>query len=144
MDILNRVMIPCVLMLIASALLVHSIYKMKILQQDYTMRMSLSNQNWTKKQVELAFSSIVLNTIYITITLPFPVVLLFGDYISDPLLYLKFYLFCIGFSINFYILLLMNKLFRKEFISTFRNIFLKPNVNHSIEMSMVLPFTLSK
>ena len=67
MDLFNRVIIPCVVMTITTLLLIHSIYKMRILLGDYTMRMSISNTNWANKQVALAFNSIALNSVFVII-----------------------------------------------------------------------------
>jgi succinate dehydrogenase/fumarate reductase cytochrome b subunit len=65
MDLLNRVIIPCVVISITTSLLIHSIYKMRILSVDFTMRMSISNTNWANKQVALVFNSIALNLVFI-------------------------------------------------------------------------------
>ena len=139
MDLLNSVILPCVIMTITTILLINSIYKMRFLQGYYSMRMSNINTNWANKQCLLAFKSITLNSVYIIITLPFPIVLLLGDLISDSLIYLKFYLFCTSFSIKFYILLMMNNSFRMEFFSVFRSIFCKSNINinHAVDSAKI-------
>ena len=134
MDLLNRIMIPCIVMIISLALEINSLHKLRILKRDYTMCCSLSNRNWMKKKVRLAVNLIILNTVYLTIKLPFPIVFLFKDYVDGWLLNINFYLFCINYSIQFFLLFWLNNLFREEFFLTFRNLFSKKKVDHSVEL----------
>ncbi len=126
MDLLNRVIIPSFLMIIASVLLSISVIK---LRKEFSEQTYHFHENG-HREIRLAATSITLNIIYITLTLPLPVALLFGNTISDFFLFLNFYLFCFSYSINFYILLAMNSLFRSEFFLIFRNIFNKKHVTH--------------
>jgi len=123
MDLLNRVIIPSFLMIIASVLLSISVIK---LRKEFSEQINHFQENGQEnghenghKEIRLAVTSITLNIIYITLTLPLPVALLFGNTISDFFLFLNFYLFCFSYSINFYILLAMNSLFRSEFFLIF-------------------------
>ena len=125
MDLLNRVIIPSILMIMASALLSNSVIKFKNEFPEATNHLNENGHENGHKEIRLAVTSITLNIIYITLTLPLPVALLFGNSISDIFLVLNFYLFCFSYSINFYILLAMNSLFRSEFFLIFRNILKK-------------------
>ena len=134
MDLLNRIMIPNIVMIISLALEINSLHKLRMLKRDYTMRCNLPNRNWVKKQVRLAVNQIILNTVYVTIKLPFPIVFLFGDNVDEWLLHLNFYLFCISYSIQFYLLFLLNNRFREEVFLIFRHLFSKKKVDHSHEL----------
>ena len=128
MDLLNRVTIPSILMVIATAFLINSVRKLRM--GEFTDKLSRSNEENGHREIRLAIMSITLNIIYVALTLPLPVSILFGDYVSDFFLFFNFYLFCFSYSINFYILLAMNSLFRSEFFLIFRNIF-NINTNNS-------------
>jgi len=130
MDLLNRVTIPSILMVIATAFLINSVRKLRM--GEFTDKLSRSNEENGHREIRLAIMSITLNIIYVALTLPLPVSILFGDYVSDFFLFFNFYLFCFSYSINFYILLAMNSLFRSEFFLIFRNIF-NINTNNSYE-----------
>lgn len=134
MDLLNRVIVPSVLMIIASTLLVISLYKLRM--GEFTEHLNQSNENGNR-EIRLAVTSVTLNLIYIVLTLPLPLALLFGHYVSDFFLFLNFYLFCLSYSINFYILLAMNNLFRTEFLKTV-NVFGKPRENLQQELFIQL------
>ena len=130
MDLLNRVIIPSFLMIIASVLLSISVIKLRKEFSEQINRFQENGHENGHREIRLAVTSITLNIIYITLTLPLPVALLFGNTISDFFLFLNFYLFCFSYSINFYILLAMNSLFRSEFFLIFRNIFNKKHITH--------------
>ena len=88
MDLLNRVIVPSILMVITSAFLSKSMIK---LSKEFTHQTNESNENG-RREIRLAITSITLNIIYITLTLPLPVALLFGNSISDIFLFLNFLL----------------------------------------------------
>lgn len=113
MDLINRVIVPCLLMTCASIFLVITVHKSRaaIFQHDHDSVM---------REAKFALSSIGLNVLYVILTLPLPAVLLLGNYVSDIILFFNFYLFCVSYSINFYILFVLNTLFRKEFYALFR------------------------
>jgi hypothetical protein len=98
-------------MTIASVLLSFSVHKLRKenSSEDHGF-ISLS------KEIRLTITSISLNIFYIVLTLPLPGILIFGKYASDSMLFFNFFLFCLSYAINFYLLLLMNSLFRNEFI----------------------------
>jgi len=103
-------------MTIASILLSFSIHKLRKenSSEDHGF-ISLS------KEIKLTITSISLNVFYILLTVPLPGILI-GKYASDSLLFCNFFLFCLSYAINFYLLILMNSLFRNEFITIlFRN-----------------------
>jgi hypothetical protein len=136
MDLLNRVIIPSILMVIATAFLINSVRKLRM--GEFTDKLSHSNEENGHREIRLAIMSITLNIIYVALTLPLPVSILFGDYVSDFFLFFNFYLFCFSYSINFYVLLAMNRLFRSEFLLIFKNILKKQNINQPIDLDFEL------
>ena len=131
MDLLNRVLIPSVLMVIASALLIKSVCSLRM--GEFTEQLSNPDENG-HREIRLAITSIILNLIYMFLTFPLPIILLLGDHFSEFFLYLNFNLFCLSYSTNFYVLFSLNSLFRKEFFFIFGNIFTKSQGNRPQEL----------
>ena len=113
MDIVNRVILPTVLMILTSIIFLNSIWNLnqRIAQNFGT------NQN-LKKQISRIVSLIILNISYIIFSLPVSIV---GFYFmfNDIEFLASYYLKMIAYSISFYIILFTNSLFRKEFLSIF-------------------------
>lgn len=113
MDLANRVIIPCFMMTLSSSLLIYSVHKSRF------EVFALHERGSQSREIKFAITSISLNMFYVLLTLPLPVVLVFGNYISDLILFINFYLFCLSYALNFYILFLLNSLFRHEFYNLF-------------------------
>ena len=113
MDIVNRVILPTILMILTSIIFLNSIWNLnqRIAQNFGT------NQN-LKKQISRIVSLIILNISYIIFSLPVSIV---GFYFmfNDIEFLASYYLKMIAYSISFYIILFTNSLFRKEFLSIF-------------------------
>lgn len=121
MDLTNRVLTPCILITMTSILLILTIFKTR----NRAFKRSLRNTNLIenrsfKKDIKFTIISISLNLFYIILTIPLPIVSIFSDYFSDFAFYFSFYLFLLTYSINFYVFLIFNSLFRKEFFNLFR------------------------
>jgi len=113
MDIVNRLIIPTILMMASSIIFLNSIWNLnqRIAQNFRT------NQN-LKKQIMRIISLIILNISYIIFPLPLSIVANF--YAPNSIEFLaSFYFKMIAYSINFFILLFTNSLIRKEFLSFF-------------------------
>jgi len=113
MDIVNRIIIPTVLMILSSIIFLNSIWNLnqRIAQNFGT------NQNY-KKQISRIISLIILNISYIIFSLPISISAFF--YSPNDIEFLVcFYLRFISYSINFYIIIFTNSLFRQEFLSIF-------------------------
>jgi len=67
MDLINRVMIPNVIIVIASGLEMNSFHRLRTFQGYFSVRFILANPEWIKKQVRLALNLIILNIICIVI-----------------------------------------------------------------------------
>ena len=77
-----------------------------------------TNQNY-KKQISRIISLIILNISYIIFSLPISISAFF--YSPNDIEFLVcFYLRFISYSINFYIIIFTNSLFRQEFFSFFK------------------------
>ena len=115
-DMFNRVLMPFILMLLSSILLVSTIYKSrKRVIQNYN---KMDNKIF-KKDLKLAFTSLILNFFYVLLNLPISI----NDIINfnDPAYFLSLYSFYASYSDNFYLLLFSNFIFRQEFYNLFKN-----------------------
>jgi len=113
MIIINRVILPTILMILSSIIFLNSIWNLnqRIAQNFGT------NQN-LKKQIMRIVSLIILNISYIIFPLPISIVVFF--YTPNNIEFIVSYYFkMIAYSINFFIILFTNSLFRKEFLSIF-------------------------
>lgn len=129
--ILNTKIIPYLLMIVFTILLIFTVFKSRRkVNKNYSIR-----QNETfKKDVKFAFSSISLNIIFFLFNLPAAMIWISNIY---PNLFLMFiYLYMFSFSIQFYLLLIFNSLFRNEFLSFFR----KSPKNNSSDVVSVRTF----
>lgn len=115
MDLTNRVLMPCLLTTFTSILLILTIFKTR----NRAFRHIIIDNRSFKKDAKFTITSICINLFYIVLTLPLPIYNIFSDYFSEFAFSFAFYLFCLTYSINFYIFLLFNSLFRKEFIVMF-------------------------
>ena len=111
LDLLNRVVIPFSLMLVSSILLIVCIFKSR--QRVLTNYTSLENKIF-KRDVRLAFTSLILNCFYVAFNLP----LSFNELFEDLDFYYAFsvYMFYASYGVNFYLVLISNFLFRKELL----------------------------
>jgi hypothetical protein len=118
MDSINRVFIPFSLMLICSFLLINNIFK----SRTRIVENFLAEENRTfYAEIRLSTVSLSLNLIFLFLNIPFCVIRYVPSYFSNVNLFLySYYLFYFSYSINFYILLLSNTLFRSEFFSLFK------------------------
>lgn len=113
-DLVNRVVVPFFIMLINSFLLLVSIHRMKQRISENFKRNS--NQNYLTN-IKLLFSLFILNITYIVSALPVSIV--FPDF-TDISFIGTLYLNYASYSLNFYIIVLTNSLFRKEFFLIFK------------------------
>lgn len=111
MDMVNRVLIPFILMTISSILLVYSIFRSRSrVFKNYT---TMENRVF-KKDLKLAMTSLLLNFFYIVLSLPVSIIeLLDYSHIAHEL---GMSLFYATYSVNFYVVLVSNILFREEFL----------------------------
>ena len=113
MDIVNRVIIPTVLMILSSIIFLNSIWNL-----NQRIAQNFGTNHNLKKQISRIVSLLILNISYIIFSLPVSIV---GFYFifNDIEFLASYYLKMIAYSISFYIILFTNSLFRKEFLSIF-------------------------
>lgn len=131
MDLTNRVLTPCLLTTVTTVLLILTIFRIRKKANRHVIVDSRSCNN-TKKDVKFTITSICINLFYIFLTLPLPIYNIFSDYFSDFAFSFAFYLFSLTYSINFYVFLLFNSLFRKEFFN-----FFKSKKDYSLKMKII-------
>jgi len=113
-DTINRVILPFILMLIASIVLIVSIHRMRT-RMLQTFRSN--NHRVLIKNIQLTVSIVCINFFYIVLNLPWVIYLFLTTWDETSLLfYIFLYLFNISFACNFYILLLSNDHFRHTFL----------------------------
>jgi hypothetical protein len=111
MDLGNRVVLPSILIITFSILLGIEVIK----SRNRILNNFLKEENeYFFKNISLAITSIWFNIIYIVLQLP--ITSLISAYMPMNVYIFSYYLFYLSYSINFYIILISNSLFRKEFI----------------------------
>ena len=120
-NLVIRVFIAYGVMTLCSVLLIASIFKMR--RRIVRNFLSHSNMNLNKKyrrDIKLATTSLMLNAVYLILNVPISIKISFPEYfISQVTTASLQYLFYSGFCLNFYLLLISNKLTRKELIEKF-------------------------
>ncbi len=112
MDLVNFILLPFLLMIIFSTLLTLTVFKSRGRLND-----SLRENKNFRKDAKLSISLLAMNLLFMLLTLPDEIDLFlpFNNDIYQPLAQL-----CnLSFSVNFFVILSTNSLFRKEFISLF-------------------------
>jgi hypothetical protein len=74
-----------------------------------------------KKDVHLSIISILFNFIQYSFNIPFICVIFISNDIQSPVFFFCLNIFVLSFAFNFYFLLIVNSLFRKDFFSYFTN-----------------------
>lgn len=128
MDLINRVLIPLILMIAFSSVLINHIYKSRLRifnnnnnNNDLTRQYNRNNRCF-QRDLKFAITSISLNLFYVLFNLPISIAAFFPNYylyFTYPTFLILFYF---SYTINFYIILITNSLVRNEFIKmlTFR------------------------
>jgi len=117
MDFINRVAIPFLIMTINSCLIINSIFRIR--QRIAENFLGNKNSNLVKN-MNVLFSLFFLSIIYIALELPLSLFGFISNFDQNLYFFLFLYLGYLGYAINFYIIILSNSLFRKEFISLFK------------------------
>jgi hypothetical protein len=106
-------------MTLCSVLLLISIFQMrKRIVQNFLSNLNLRQNQKYRKDIKLAITSILLNFTYLMLNVPYSVYISIPNYYVNQLATASVaFLFYYGFCLNFYLLLISNKLTRKEFIN---------------------------
>lgn len=117
MDLGFRAVVPFILMLIFNLILIVSLFmsRNRILENFLT----LENQTYYK-EIRLSISCICMNMLYIATQLPVSLTVFNAMLWSDYAYILSLYIFYMSYSVNGYILLCTNSLFREKFFKIFK------------------------
>jgi hypothetical protein len=119
MDLANRVIMPAILVLMFSILLGIEIIKSK---SRILGNFAREENKIFFNNIRLAITSIILNIIYVILQTPISVYYFLPNFSEINGFGFFYYLLYFSYSINFYIIVLSNSLFRKEFILFLKNL----------------------
>ena len=111
--LINRMIFPFSIIIICSFLLINDIYRLK---DRVFAEYSFDECARFKRNVRASFMSILVNVAILLLNLPLLVVHFFY-YDSANLRLFAFYLFVFNYGINFYLIVLSNKIFRNELLN---------------------------
>jgi len=117
-DIINREILPGILMICFSFMLVLAVFR-----SSSRVANSITSHNRHKKDVRLAINCFFMYFVFILLQTPSSVAFFLPDLFSETIIYSSTsYLFFLSYGINFYIILACNSLFREEFYKILRKI----------------------
>jgi len=113
---INRILLPLFLIIFFSTILIHKIYtSTSRMNTFYSDRERIK----FKKDVRLSIISISFNFIQNAFSIPLFIEFFIFNNRHSPVYFLSINIFYLSYAFNFYFLLLVNSLFRKEFFSIF-------------------------
>ena len=117
------VVIPFVLMIIVSVLLIFSVFglRARITRNFLATTQNQVNENKKlSKDMKIAITSILLNILFLIFNLPIAVYVNIPNFFLNNLLFTALvYLFYVSTALNFYMVLVSNRLVRKECLKMF-------------------------
>ena len=129
---LNRIILPLFLILFFSILLICNIYKStRRMSTFYSQR----ERNTFKRDVQLSIISILFNLIQYSLYIPLIIIYFIFNDNQSSYFFLCFNVFYLGYAFNFYFLIMVNSLFRKEFYSIFTK--KRSNTDKLVEMEVI-------
>ena len=129
---INRILLPLILIIFFSAIL---IYKIITTKERMNIFYSKRERIRFKKDVHLSFISILFNLIQYSFNIPFICVIFISNDTHSPVFFFCLNIFVLSFAFNFYFLLLVNSLFRRDFFSFFTN--KSPRNMSNVEMEII-------
>jgi hypothetical protein len=113
---INRILLPLILIIFFSIILIY-----KILTSKERMNIFYSKRERIRfrKDVHLSVVSILFNFVQYSFNIPLIFVVLIDNDIQSPVFFFCLNIFSLSFFFNFYFLLLVNALFRKDFFLLF-------------------------
>lgn len=116
MDVGFRIVFISVVMILITILIIYCIYK----SRRRVMNMSTVDSRIIKKDIRLSVTSLLINFIYIILNMPLNFTSFFSSSIPEYGYLITLNLFYMSYSINFYIIVFTNSLFRREFLNLLR------------------------
>lgn len=139
MDLFNRVFIPFTLLIICSFCLLRQIFKMK---RDINSTLVVQTKvKGIKREIKATFTLVCLNIFYVTLNLPI-VMILFTQISFESISFsVSLNLYYLAYGVNFYIIVLTNSYFKREFFRIFRKKQRRPSANSfQDEHELSIPF----
>ena len=115
---INRILLPLILIIFFSTIL---IYKILTIKERMKIFYSKRERIQFKKDVHLSINSILFNFIQYSFNIPFICEIFISNDTHSPVFFFCLNIFVLSFAFNFYFLLIVNSLFRKDFFSYFTN-----------------------
>jgi hypothetical protein len=119
MDFVNLIIIPSFLIVLFSILLGIEVIKSK---NRILSNFKTEENKFYFKNIRLAISSIFLNIIYVLLVTPLSIFYFIPNYNEIEGFVFSYYLLYSAYSINFYMILISDSMFRKECISFFASL----------------------
>ena len=111
LDAVNSVLIPFVLMLIATTMLI-----IRIFQSRKRLSSSSRGNKSFRKDVRFSATSVLLNLVYIGLCAPFQIYIFLPDFYDNKQLFFALdYLYFLNYALDFYLIFATNSLVRNEF-----------------------------
>ena len=130
-DLFFRVLLPFILMTFISFLLIIFIsFVVKLKTESTELNRDNKVNRRIQKDIRFSFSSFGMNLLFIILNLPLTLVLFLPNYFLSFTLFLTtFYLYYLSYGINFFVIFVVNKTFRKSV----KNLFIKKNTVNRIQ-----------
>ena len=113
MDLVNRAIIPSLLMIICSIWLSFLIFKSR---KRVSKNKSIKENKNFQRDLKFTMTSIFLNLVYVFLNLPISITIFFPNYQQSTIYVFSFFLFYLSYGINFYIIITFNSLIRNQFL----------------------------
>jgi hypothetical protein len=117
MDVINCILVPFLLITFISMIIIGSILMAK---KRVKLNNSVREINRLNRDIKFAISLISINFMFILLNLPVEIVNFFPSFNNYDLNALLSYVFFLSSALNFYLLLVTNSLFRKQFVLLFQ------------------------
>ena len=113
---INRIVLPLILILFFSITLIYNVCKSTSRMNTFY---SERERKQFKKDVNLSIISILFNLFQYSFSMPAIIIFFILNDEYSPIFFLAVDIFHLAYAFNFYFLIIVNSLFRKEFYSIF-------------------------
>ena len=121
MDLINSTLLPFFIMFVSSVVLGVFIFKSRMKMLNLTLE---HDRKALQKNIRFCLTILFLNFFFFILNVPVALSNVLGIMFTNPMLYLFFiFVFYFSYSVNFYILAVFNKIFKKELFEFVREFF---------------------
>ena len=131
MDVINCIFVPFLLITLISITIIGSIFMAK---KRVKFNNSAREINRLNKDIKFAKSLISINFLFILLNLTVEILNFFPSFNNYDLNAILSYVFFLSSALNFYLLLVTNSLFRKQFFLLFQKINTMKNKKDQVEL----------